>query len=283
MDTFNNLIYIYSKKDSVYELMFDLIYFNGTNISSSLLKDDDLSKFKKLIKEDTFQFKSDKSYHELSSNDIAFDMQYYLSKAFTNNEMDYQFGGSVAIFDDKTKFDRIKFDKLMDMDYKTKKMDQKIDQKMDQIIENLTEVYVNKTYKYIFYLEYDAEILKKLDIDMEIISSKDKILECFTKFKDESDLMSKIGKITSLELFKENYGKIKKIHKEQAEYKAKFRENRLIIENYKNSDLYMLNITISKDNNIIIDRDFEFETENDCKLYGKIAYIIYNLINKGSK
>ena len=41
----------------------------------------------------------------------------------------------------------------------------------------------------------------------------------------------------------------------------------------------MLNITISKDKNIIIHRDFEFETEDDCKYYAKIAYTIYKEIN----
>jgi hypothetical protein len=260
MDTLQNLIYIYSKKNTVYELIFDLVYFNGNTISSTLLKNDDLLKFNELIKQDKFDF--NKSYNNLS-NDITFNMQYYLSKPFNN--INEQFGGSIAVFDDKTKFDIKQFDKLINM---------------DSTSENVSEIYVNKTYKYIFYLEYDADILEKLNIDKKIISLKDDILECFTKFENQSDLETKIGKIISLELFKENYEKIKKIHKEQQIYKEQFRKNRLIIENYKNSNIYMLNITISKDNNIIIDRDFEFETEDDCKLYGKIAYIIYNLIKK---
>jgi len=258
-ETINNLKYIYLKKNNIYELIFDLIYFNGNTISSTLLKNNELSNFKKLIKKSKFNF--DKSYHNLS-NGIIFNMQYYLSKPLNNNEL--QIGGSTIAFDDKRQFDKLI----------------KIDKKRESVSKNLNEIYVNKTYKYIFYLEYDADILKKLDIDKEIISLKDDILECFTKFEDQSDLETKIGKIISLELFKENYEKIKKIHKEQQIYKEQFRKNRLIIENYKNSNIYMLNITISKDNNIIIDRDFEFETEDNCKLYGKIAYIIYNLINE---
>jgi hypothetical protein len=263
MVNIEDIFYVYKKQDNFYNLIFDLIYLDSNKIiKSDILNDDQLNEFNKYMKSYKIDIKFDSSnsyFHE--NNDIKIKFKYYFSEYLIKDKLT---GGASVIPQtplikpslDKPSLDKPSLDKPS----------------LDKPSLDKPSLDYNSIYD---ILQFNDSELENMDIDSNIIKNKSKLLD----FLDKNDIeqFNKLINIIPKNTYNKFMDQVQRYNKLITEDRNQFMEKTLLLENYKSSDYYILDITIYHKSEII-NNSYELDSEEDCIYLSRCLMYIYNYI-----
>lgn len=243
MVNIKDILYVYKKEDNFYNLIFDLIYLDSSRtIKSDMLNDEQLNEFNKYMKNNKIDIKFDESNsYYYKSNDIKIQFKYYLSEYLIKDKL---IGGASVI--PQNPLIKPSLDKSS-LDY-------------------------NSIYD---MLQLNDSELESMDIDSYIIQNKSKLLDLFDK--NDIEQFNKLINIFPENTYNKFIDQVKRYNKLIIEDKNQFMEKTLLLENYKSSDYYILDISIYHKSDII-NNSYELDSEDDCIYLSRCLLYIYNYI-----
>jgi hypothetical protein len=263
MVNIKDIIYVYKKQDNFYNLIFDLIYLDSNKIiKSDILNDEQLNEFNKYMKSNKIDIKFDSSnsyYYE--NNNIKIKFKYYFSEYLVKDKLT---GGAFIKPQnplDKPSLDKPSLDKpYLDKPYLDKP--------------SLDKPYLD--YNSIYdILQFNDLELENMDIDSYIIKNKSKLLDLLDK--NDIEQFNKLINIMPKNIYNKFMDQVQRYNKLITEDRNQFMEKTLLLENYKSSDYYILDITIYHKSEII-NNSYELDSEEDCIYLSRCLMYIYNYI-----
>ena len=260
MVNIKDIFYVYKKQDNFYNLIFDLIYLDSNKIiKSDMLNDEQLNEFNKYMKNNKINIKFDESkncYYEDKNNDIKIQFKYYLSEYLIKDKLT---GGATVI----PKIQLIK--PSLDKSSSDKPSSDK--PSLDKPSLDYNSIYD--------ILQFNDSELENMDIDSYIIKNKSKLLDLLdnTDIEQFNKLINTMPKNTYNKLMDQ----VQRYNKLITEDRNQFMEKTLLLENYKSSDYYILDISIYHKSDII-NNSYELDSEDDCIYLSRCLLYIYNYI-----
>ena len=283
MVNIKDIFYIYKTQGNFYDLIFDLIYLNSNKIiKSDILNDDQLNEFNKYMENNKIDINFDSSnnyYYEDNNNDIKIKFKYYLSEYLIKDKL---IGGASVIPQiplikpslDKPSLDKPSLDKpsLDKPSLDKPSLDKPSLDKpsLDMVISR--EINYDSIYE---ILQFNDSELEKMDIDIYIIKNKSKLLDLLDKndIKQFNELLNTMSK----NIYNKFIDQVQRYDKLITENKNQFMEKTLLLENYKSSDYYILDISIYHKSDIITN-SYELDSEDDCIYLSRCLLYFYNYI-----
>lgn len=253
MVNIKDIFYIYKTQGNFYDLIFDLIYLNSNKIiKSDILNDDQLNEFNKYMENNKIDINFDSSnnyYYEDNNNDIKIKFKYYLSEYLIKDKL---IGGASVI--PQIPLIKPSLDKPS----------------LDMVISR--EINYDSIYE---ILQFNDSELEKMDIDIYIIKNKSKLLDLLDKndIKQFNELLNTMSK----NIYNKFIDQVQRYDKLITENKNQFMEKTLLLENYKSSDYYILDISIYHKSDIITN-SYELDSEDDCIYLSRCLLYFYNYI-----
>ena len=270
MVNIKDIFYVYKKQDNFYNLIFDLIYLDSNKIiKSDMLNDEQLNEFNKYMKNNKIDIKFDESkncYYEDKNNDIKIQFKYYLSEYLIKDKLT---GGATVI--PKIQLIKSSLDKPS-LDKPSSDKPSLDKPSSDKPSLNKPSLDYNSIYD---ILQFNDSELENMDIDSYIIKNKSKLLDLLdnTDIEQFNKLINTMPKNTYNKLMDQ----VQRYNKLITEDRNQFMEKTLLLENYKSSDYYILDISIYHKSDII-NNSYELDSEDDCIYLSRCLLYIYNYI-----